>query len=106
MDHFLPGSDQRENKNPVNPINKLKDKKQIKQMIMKKGEVKVKTMRKASILAAIIFLGMIIGCASQSSNVKKDETVEPPPILLSRGWGNELCCWDLFTHLLLMNLYT
>ena len=46
-------------------------------MIMKKGEVKVKTMRKASILAAIIFLGMIIGCASQSSNVKKDETVEP-----------------------------
>ena len=37
----------------------------------------MKTMRKVSILAAIVFLGMVIGCASQSGNVKKDEAVEP-----------------------------
>ena len=37
----------------------------------------MKTMRKVSILATIVLLGMVIGCASQSSNVKKEEPIEP-----------------------------
>jgi len=37
-------------------------------------------MRKISILVAIVFLGMVIGCASQSSNIKKVEPLAPAQI--------------------------
>jgi polysaccharide export outer membrane protein len=40
----------------------------------------VKTMRKISILVGIVFLGMVVGCASQSSNVKEVEPLAPAQI--------------------------
>ena len=40
----------------------------------------MKTMRKISILVAIVFLGMVIGCASQSSNIKEVEPLAPAQI--------------------------
>ena len=40
----------------------------------------MKTMRKISILLAIVFLGMVIGCASQSSNIKEVEPLAPAQI--------------------------
>ena len=57
----------------------------------------MKTMRKISILVAIVFLGMLIGCASQNGNVKEAESVEPiapskaqKPVVYSIAPGDEL----------------
>ena len=57
----------------------------------------MKTMRKISILVAIVFLGMLIGCASQNGNVKEAEPVEPiapsqaqKPVVYSIAPGDEL----------------